>query len=211
MTDLCVLSRIFVLKKLWRYGEVTMKKNYLFLLFFTASTWAYGFGLNDWCCTTPNGNTICSTPTNTLDLGGQEISMLDKWYFYRNCIIGGYGGSAGGGDYVGYFVADEVSYKIYKFDDKKDWENYIEKEKLKPSIWTRWYYRDWTFYDDGVFMFLLFGFFISFPLISLYIFLIYKAIVKEQFSLKKPYSRFVTLIAVLIFISWILDKFPQSF
>ncbi len=82
---------------------------------------------------TPGGHIICDCDpyAETPVLIGFESSIknLQKWYFYREYIIG-YGKNY-------YFIFNEATSKLLIFKEKETWQQAISRQNLKP-FFTRW-------------------------------------------------------------------------
>ncbi|PRY47048.1 hypothetical protein CLV58_101112 [Spirosoma oryzae] len=74
---------------------------------------------------TPNGNSICDG-TEVSDYINAPVGKLDKWYFYKDRIIG-IGDS-------GYFILDEVNSldRLYTTYSETEWSAEIERRDLSP-------------------------------------------------------------------------------
>jgi hypothetical protein len=84
---------------------------------------------------TPGGHTIChcdpySSAQTPILIGFERLEKLDKWYFYKNNIIGK------GAGY--YFIFNESSDKIQYFTTEKLWRLAIINQNLEPFFITRW-------------------------------------------------------------------------
>lgn len=174
------------------------------------STTTYGrIGLGDWSCVTPNGNRINNFSEQTLYLSNNtQLDGLDEWYFYKDQIIGKLHGADPKRKV--YFVVNELSFEINTFSTKQEWISYLDKQNLQPKIWTRWFQRDWTFFDDQIILWLVFTSYISLPLMICFLIFLFKAIRKEKLNLRQPYTMIVTITTTFILVFWIFDKFPQS-
>lgn len=174
---------------------------------------SYGIvGLTDWSDITPGGNQINNFVGQSLYLkDGRQIDFVCEWYFYKGCIIGRQREACfKEASILGYFVVNETTLDVHSFISESDWDIYREKNDLKPIIWTRWYESDWTFFNDDFFLFYFFFFFISIPLTISFLNKLWKAIGKEKFNFRKPNTIIVSCILGLIFITWLLEQFPQS-
>ena len=167
-------------------------------------------GLTDWEATTPYGNKINNYGSVSLFLSDSIVENLTKWYFYKGYIIGLYNEVNQENFAAAYFIVNEQTLEINRYPDLNHWKLKLEQDKLVPFFYTRWYYTDWTFYDDQLLIFLIFGFFISIPLVILFILLMLRAIRIEKLNLKKPCTQVVIIISVFIFLHWISEAFPGS-
>jgi hypothetical protein len=184
-----------------------MKYVCLTIAFLTISTAIFGLGFGDWQETTHNGTVINNFNQHSLRLkDGLSLDFVGKWYFYKDCVVG----KRMGENTLGYFVADEISQQIHTFRTEPEWKAFLEKNQLQPQF-IRWYNDDWIFFDEGLIIYFVFGFFISIPLTILFLWLLYEAIFQENLNFTKPYTVSVFSILLLIFISWLLERLPQSF
>lgn len=185
-----------------------MKKNiYLFLMIFLPVSLS-ALGISDWTEKTPKGNEINNINGTSLYLNNQQqIDGLWKWYFYKGYIVGQTADPSVADMNISYFVVNETTYQITKFNSIEDWEGYLKRNELKPQIWTRWYFGDWTFFNNDIFFV---GIYLLIPFIFLFTFLLYKAIKKEKFKLFRPYTTTIVILFLLIFCYWLLDQFPES-
>lgn len=84
---------------------------------------------------TPGGHTICncdpySSEQTPILIGFEKLEKLDKWYFYKNNIIGK------GAGY--YFIFNESRHIIQYFKTEKLWKRAIIIQNLEPFFITRW-------------------------------------------------------------------------
>lgn len=104
-----------------------------FLLFSICSFSRAGF--SETFFSTPGGHTICncdpySNNQTPILIGFERLEKLDKWYFYKNNIVGkgtGY-----------FFIFDESSEEIQYFKDEKLWKKVIDEQNIEPIFFTRW-------------------------------------------------------------------------
>jgi hypothetical protein len=179
---------------------------YLVLLGLTIiSSNLLGYGIGDWSHITPNGNVMGDPGSGTslyINKTRQEILGINKWYFYKDKIVGKAGKE--------HFVVDEKEGEVIFFRNRNEWLNFIQVNNLEPSIFTRWYTDNWVD-GDHLLVWLIFLPFISVPFILLFLFALYKAITKERFGITRPYTAFVLATTILISSVLILDCYPQSF
>ncbi|MEM6299898.1 MAG: hypothetical protein AAF740_14515 [Bacteroidota bacterium] len=168
-------------------------------------------GFGDWQNYTPYYNTIDNFMGNDRRLrlrNGKEITSLEKWYFYKEyivCVV-----SQGYKDpKLRFLVINEVSSKIHEFETEKEWNTFLEDNRLVPLVWTRWHSGDWVAYDDLLFL-TIFLFFISIPLGVLYVLMAIKAFRREDFDPRKPFTLITIAIPMLLFQMYLFDIFPQS-
>lgn len=185
-----------------------MKKHIIIFLIIFLPISLSAIGISDWKEKTPKGNEINNINGVSLYLKNEkQLDGLWKWYFYKGYIIGQTADTSVADMDISYFVVNETTYQITKFNSIEDWEAYLKKSELKPKVWTRWYFGDWTFFNDDIFFV---GFYLFIPLAILFMFLFYKAIKKEKLRLFKPYTTIIVLLFSLIFCYWLLDQFPNS-
>ena len=175
------------------------------LIIFTLSSFnVYGYGLSDWQHETPCGNLIDDNGNGiTLHLTkkGQEMSLIKRWYFYKDHIIGI--------SRDNYFIVNESTEQIYQFNNESAWQNAIQQNKLTPPLWTRWYADNWVDFDYLLIAIVL-GFIFSIPLALLLLLMLYRAIVIEHFSLKEMNTAILLMLILVFGLIAILDAFPQS-
>jgi hypothetical protein len=203
--------------------EIKHKILLLFILFpfFTFAS----IGLADWQNETPHGNHIDnfngSGYTLQLNVAYDKdmqlaynarpqnktymLESLKEWYFYNESIVGRLETPD-----KNYFVVNEISGNVMLFDTEKQWQEYLKKNDLIPVLWTRWYNGSWIFLGDDFLFFMAIGFIVTVPLFIGYLILLYNAIFREKFNLKKPLTQLVLLITIPIFIFWSIDLSPQS-
>lgn len=93
-----------------------------------------GDGCNDFHYYTWKGSSITfSNGSLSIHSEKEEIENVFRWYFYKGNIIG----SSSGGR---YFVLDENDGNITRFNNKDEWFSELNRQKLHPKIYTRWYY-----------------------------------------------------------------------
>ncbi|MBN2892513.1 MAG: hypothetical protein JXL97_11645 [Bacteroidales bacterium] len=126
----------------------------VFSIFFLSTfNIAHGMGISDWSYTTKNGSTISdSDPIPGVRLclkkgEAKELYDLQKWYFYKNSIIGVYGERK----IHEYFIANELTGELTTYTNRKEWKKQIKQKKLKPKIWTNWHK---SHYPSEMFIFL---------------------------------------------------------
>jgi len=175
----------------------------IFFLTLTFNSYA-GIGLGDWTCKTPDGNEINNFTDLSLYLkNGEVLKGLNKWFFYKDNISGQLYDKT-------YFSVNEKTFTIDTFKTEQEWNFFTERQHLIPKFWTRWYETDWKFIDDDLLFVAFLSFPISLPLLILFIFISYKAIRKERFNFRKPFTITLTVILALIFVNFLLEQFPQS-
>lgn len=187
----------------------------LLLVSTTLPTYAI-VGLTDWQNTTPGGNKI----NNFTKMGnalviveGADLEGIDDWYFYKDYVIGHLISKYQKDSTMAFFAVNESSKKINTFSSEASWNAFLTEQQLQPKIWTRWYNTDWTFLDD-VLMFLTLGIFMTpffvIPLLFLWAFILYKAIIKERLNRRMPFTIALFLITCMFVLVKLLDYFPQS-
>jgi len=192
-------------------GKYRVTLTLLMALLFSQPLFAI-VGFTDWSAKTPLGhevNNYSGPPTLYLQ-NNTQLDGLGSWYFYRHHIIGTLQSNSLG-DTTGYFVVNERIKTIRTFSSKAEWTADLDRNHLHPDVITRWYDNDWTFYNDGLFAFLFFGFFISVPFVFFYLLFLYRASRREKLHKKGPYTITITIVTALLFLHWLSEKFPQSF
>jgi amino acid transporter len=164
----------------------------------------FSFGLGDWSHETPGANLIMDPGDgNYLRLkNGTEIHDLKLWYFYKDYIIAT--------TYDDYIIVDERTGQVNRFATEYGWNDYIGQHNLKPFIWTRWYSENWVDYDILI-IWLIFLFYISIPIIILFLWILYQSMRYEYFNIQKPYTKIVLIVVLTLGTVVILDFYPQSF
>ena len=182
----------------------------LALLTLTSSCFAR-LGWGDWQEHSPNGTFIYNLGGGISMEFGRDTFLIGvkEWYFYKDHIIG-YSLLNDSIERNEYFVANELSRTIKKFDTQADWDKYVAESGLQPKVWTRKYRGDWTFFNDGIFFLFIIGFPLSIPLTVFYFYALYRGIRKESFNPGKPYTRIFLGINLFIIFFWLLEQFPQS-
>lgn len=188
-----------------------IKFNIILLCFITPIPLYAGIGLADWSAKTPGSNEINNFSGNAIYLkNGDQIDNLNRWFFYKNHIIGEKDTIYTPVNEARYFVVDETTFKIDTFLNKDVWTNYLAEKNLKPKVWTRWYSNNWIFFSDDMASALTSMFYLSIPLVIFFLLLIYKSIKIEKLNFTKPYTLFTTFTLFILLIIWLLDKNPQS-
>ena len=164
----------------------------------------YSFGLSDWSHETPGANLMMDPGNgNSLRLKkGTEIHDLKLWYFYKDYVIAT--------TYHDYIIVDERTGQVNRFANEHGWNDYIGQHDMKPLIWTRWYSDNSVDYDM-LLIWLIFLFYISIPLIFLFLWIFYQSIRYECFNIRKPYTKVVLIVLMTLGSVIILDFYPQSF
>jgi hypothetical protein len=111
-----------------------MKSAILFVIFLFGLVEANArTGMGEIQFKTPGGHIICDCDpyTETPVLIGFESSIknLERWYFYKNHIIGS------GKKY--YFIFNETTKHLQLFQDEETWQHAIVQQHLAP-FFTRW-------------------------------------------------------------------------
>ena len=132
------------------------------------------------------------------------VTAFSDFYFYKGFIVAETDTS--------YTIINEKNPEILFFDDKASYDTYIDTHNLRPTIWTRWYNKN---YDEANFKSIGFAAIFYFPIsLFLIIIAIYSAISIRKTrnpvvkTLKKIYL--ITFIAISGVI-FLLQAFPQSF
>lgn len=162
------------------------------------------FGIGDWVNSTPSGNQMGDPGGGTMfhfTGGGNEVTGIDQWYFYKEHTIGKY--------HKGYFIINEKANKFKLFESEHLWKEELTKQNLIPKILTRWYNDNWVFYDNFIILLFL-GIPLNILLVGFIIWAVYKSIKSEHLNIKKPYTRLLIFLMVLGLAMYILDLYPQS-
>jgi hypothetical protein len=189
-----------------------MKKIILIIfLLFSLNSFAQ-IGFTDWAEETPNGNRIDDLNNNSLYMrNGVEIKSLDEWYFYKDCVIGT---TRVPHRYLiinEYFVANEILNTIDTFANEQDWKVFIKLHDLEPWIWKRTYKYEWSHITwRNFFLLFSFGFYISIPLTIIMFVIVKRAIKRENFNKRKPYTITTLIIIGLFVLRYLLEIFPGS-
>lgn len=189
-----------------------MKKITLIIfLLFSLNSFAR-FGLADWAEETPNGNSIHNFNDKCLYMrNGVKVHNLFEWYFYNDCVIG----TTSLPDRVfsinKYFVANEMFNTVDTFNTEQDWKAFIKLNHLEPFIWKRTYTYNWSQITwMNFFVLFTFGFYISIPLTITIFVIVKRAIKRENFNKRKPYTITTLIIIGLFVLRYLLDIFPGS-
>jgi hypothetical protein len=179
-------------------------KYFLTISFLVISLRLTAFGIGDWQHETPGGN-VMGDPGGgtqlTIRKTGEDLLGIERWYFYNDFIVGELGDEL--------FIVDERTGEKLSFTDKDKWIKEIQSRGLEPILWTRWYTDNWVD-RDWLLIWLFFGFVISIPLTLFFLFVLYRAIVKERFRVKSFYTIFVLLVVIVIGVTLLLDHYPSS-
>jgi len=161
-------------------------------------------GLADWTSVTPGKNEINNFNNLTLYLqNGKQLEGLNNWFFYKNNIIGQLHNKK-------YFVVNETTFHIDTFQTEDEWLKFRRTNNINPKLWTRWFDTNWkTTFGDFAF-YILVSFYISIPAMILFLWLCYKAIRQEKFSMRNRYTIIVASILSIVLINFLLGQFPQS-
>jgi len=185
----------------------------VFVLIFTQTCFALGIG--EWKAETPFGNIIYhdreSDITSFNDrFGDLKVDSLNEWYFYKKHAIG----STLTGK---YFVVDENTLAVNIFNNKNEWNDYLAKVNLKPTVWVRWHGEDWTFSKEDFFAALLIELFIGLFITGIIVLLKYlkRNVLKQSIKLKQLAFRslmiYVGLPFAVTIINYVLSLYPVSF
>jgi len=180
--------------------------------------------LFDWDTHTPGGNVIgvmsseddgCTLYRNERRFAmdyTKELAGLTQWYYYKGYILGQFQNDSE----KGYFVFNEENFNLLKFSTEAKCEQYVEKQNLKPIIWTRWY-KPANFENDLGFGIIILGSYLSqFIFLLCAVFLLYAlfvAIWKKKYRPLKIIGAFIFVFTALILIVYaysFLGYFHQS-
>jgi len=146
------------------------------------------------------------------DKNGYIIQNLTKWYFYKKHIIGEYYPIKYNKRKLKYFIFDECSCKLREIETKQEFEDLLQKEKLKPLI-TRSYRESWGMLirgDDTIADFLFF-LIIKLPLLIIFLIVSVVTLVKNKMDFKLLKVKFFTIMSIILLIRCLLDLYPNSF
>ena len=191
-------------------------KEYVFLLLISVislkDNYVQAFGLGDETYITPYGNEIDNWLGNDLHTGRKHhFSGLDEWYYYKGFIVGtcrcfpplGENEREKLGNYV---VFNETSHETHFFEEKSEWNAFLNGNGLKPKIWTRWHDGE----DNSILYILsVWLFMFSFVLIPVFI-LCLVFIFKNRQRIKAYHVMIIVSPLLLIFFIWVLEQFPSS-
>lgn len=180
-----------------------MKITVLIALTFLSISQAIAFGVGDWQRNTPYGNSMYDNGGGAaffLVKTGQEITAVKRWYFYKGYTVGEY--------QQGYFLVEEGSARLQRFASSKAWENELTRRNLKP-VWTRWYQDDWHLLDDLLLVMVL-AFYISIPVLIMFLVAIFRSIREERLNPRKPYTLVLIGVCVLLSMQYYFETNPVS-
>ena len=139
---------------------------------------------------------------------GKQLHQLVEWYFYKNHIIGKKKKSAESSSSIEYFIVNERRNSILIFESKDRWDEDLKENNLKPFLWTRWFDDNWDHIETlKLYAFLWFPFTIILIIFNLSIW--WKITRFEDGWTYGFYKASIT--PLVIFIIFLLGKFPQSF
>jgi hypothetical protein len=177
-------------------------------------------GFSAWQAYTPCGTLIdndgsghTTISASTLMLENHSVKCAQRWYFYKNYIIGEYTinpektDSTSKINQTGFFVLDECNGRVCLFGDETSFASFLKAENLKPLYWTRWYDNDWYFSRYGLFAFLDFGGLFAMLMAILIAILAIKKLYKSPKQLLLFFAVFVSAIRIWL---W-LDSNQVSF
>lgn len=138
------------------------------------------------------------------------LREINKWYFYKDHIVGSINEINNQIEYINYFIIDEKLGLLKKFPTYKDWTNYRIEKLLIPKLWTRWFNYNWQFDLDeyGILIFMLCPF-VAFFLFFYFVYLL----VEKKFGTITIKSKIIVipmLILVAIGIKYMMGIFPTS-
>ncbi len=165
---------------------------------------SFGFGMSDWVQKTPGGHQMFDVGSGTqlqISSSSETLENINRWYFYKNHVVGELSN--------GFFILDESSGKLTNFSSDKEWLNETDVRGLKPLLWTRWYNDNWVDFEWLLILAML-GWIIWIPLALFFLYMIYRAVIKEKFNYRKPFTRVVTITVLLLGTMILLDLFPSS-
>ena len=139
-----------------------------------------------------------------------KVNCMKEWYFYDDCVIGRMDTINKCHTYT-YFVANEMFNIVDTFYTEKDWKTFIALHHLEPFIWKRTYAEEWSqITETNFFVLFIFGFYISIPLTIIMFVIVKRAIKRENFNKRKPYTITTLIIIGLFVLRYLLEIFPGS-
>lgn len=188
-----------------------MKATLICLILLMTIGHIFAKGYMDWSEYTSNQTYFDDGRSITLANGDKyNVDASLRWYFYKNHIIGeGKIMSKDKSMMAEYFVIDEINSELIGFEDKATYETYLKENKLTPLIWTRWHKTDWNVFW-GIILSAIVLFPISLGLISWNLYILWKAVKLDKFSLKSKWTRRSLVLPILLLIFRIMSEFPQS-
>ncbi len=176
---------------------------------------------SSWWQKTPFGNDICKEKLSDkyvvgirclitdveLDEYWHVISHLERWYFYKNHIIGEFSNAG----QKNYFIFNETNCQKKLFKKQAEYEVKLKDLNLVPRIWTRWYSENWGMiitsgdFDDGA---LFIG--VILPALILFGLHFIIGLIRTKFDFKRTSNRIKLIATCLIIGRILLDIMPSS-
>lgn len=176
-----------------------------------------------WWQKTPNNNEICNEKWNDQYVmgiickdkvfdgeriaHGHIITNLNKWYFYKNQIIGEFNNE----NKKAFFIFDEATCKTEIFKEKVDFENRLQALDLVPKIWTRWYQSNWgIIFSSGDFGEQLTFFYLTLPILIATPIILLIGLISSNFNFKHKLNVLTLIVMGIIIARIFLDLMPNS-
>jgi hypothetical protein len=156
--------------------------------------------------TTPAG-TVIDRGRLSIDNKGKEIEIdINIFYFYKKHLIGKTVASQ-------YFIYNEKSKQIQVFNQENNWQKAIQKQNLKPKIWTRWHQGNWSNGGDWFVIFFIYTimtFGLPLLFIGVFLFFMYR-LAKTIFESDEVLPKVMYVLSIVLMTLLILLPFnPQS-
>ncbi|MBL0035943.1 MAG: hypothetical protein IPP26_09280 [Flavobacteriales bacterium] len=167
------------------------------------------FVVISWPCRTraPGNNYIDNFRSVSLYLkDGQQLDDLERWYFYKGCVIGELS------DSKGWFVVEEAKSEVIWHTDRLKWEALLKERDLIPSLWTRWFDGDPAMLTSGMFWFLwiVTSWYAAIPILLLVVMVFRRAWKREHFNWRRPYTMGTIAIGLFVLSRIVLENWLGS-
>lgn len=163
-------------------------------------------GLGDWQNKTPGGNVMGDPGSGTiltLTNSNQTVGDITRWYFYRDRIVGQTSSD--------YFIANETTGEVRRYDNLQEWSQAIVQSELSPTIWTRWFTDNWKFYERMFFAIFFIGALILLPMFFFLFRRLNRWVTSDnQPQIKKTHLLAFIGIVIMVVVRILLDVYPQS-
>lgn len=173
-----------------------------------------------WWQKTKNGNEICNEKGSSgyfisikcKDFrksieSGYVISDIDKWYFYKNYIVG----ESIKIERQVFFIFNEITCEHQVFQKREEFDKRINEIGLRPMIWTRWYKENWGYIiTSGNFGDQLYFTFVIVPILFIVGLVTLIGLMRTGLDLKHKFNKAALIIVSMILVRILLDLFPGS-
>ncbi len=174
----------------------------LFLIAFGFANEALALMPGYWERETINGTQFIDGPEPTMKLrDGTSMAMPSKWYFYQDYIVGVLDRRS---QEKSYIVIDELNSEVSTLEEEA-WHAFINTHRLKPLLWTRWYTGDWNKMTTLGYL-MIFGFPITIGWLLLHI----RWIIKARKTGARKYFVYLSILPMLLLITYLFSEFPGS-